>query len=66
MRVRARNLVSEFSIMQLFYVQEHVVGLMLLADVYPVIPSQPILLAWEITYGTEVVFTIDLGKKTFC
>ncbi|XP_071788105.1 polycystin-1-like isoform X2 [Asterias amurensis] len=62
--VRAQNLVSEFSIMQLFYVQEHVVGLMLLADVYPVIPSQPILLAWEITYGTEVVFTIDLGDGT--
>ena len=61
--MRAQNLVSEFSTTQDLYVQEHVEGLRLLAEVYPVTPSQPSIVAWEITYGTEVLYTVDLGES---
>ncbi|XP_038058560.1 polycystin-1-like [Patiria miniata] len=62
--VRAENLVSEFSTTQDVYVQEHIEGLRLLAEVYPVMPSQPSIVAWEIEYGTEVLYTVDMGDGT--
>ena len=60
--MRAENLVSQFSTTQDLYIQEHVEGLRLLAEVPPVVPSQPSLIAWEIEYGTEVLYTVDVGK----
>ena len=65
MSIRAKNLVNEFTVTQLLYVQEHVEGLRLLADVYPVIPTQSVMIAWEIAYGTEVLFTVNLGMQSF-
>ncbi|XP_022088538.1 uncharacterized protein LOC110978115 isoform X2 [Acanthaster planci] len=62
--VRAENLVSQFSTTQDLYVQEHVEGLRLLVEVPPVMPSQPSLIAWDIEYGTEVLYSVNMGDGT--
>ncbi|XP_070536993.1 polycystin-1-like [Ptychodera flava] len=57
----ARNLVSEFTTTQDFFVQENVEKLELAQDILPVEPGNPTVLVWTITHGTDVEYTLDTG-----
>ena len=61
--LKARNLVSEFITFQDFFVQEYIAGFQLLHRVASVEPGNPTIISWQIEYGTDVTYVVDLGKN---
>ena len=56
------NLISTFTTTQDIFVQEKIEGLVLMHEIQPVVPGSPTVITWMISYGTDVIYTADLGK----